>query len=141
MIRRLARRVTRWYRQSWMGHPTEVTNGRITAVSVALLGLCVAVPYMLRAEDVAEERRDCLTRAAAGAEIKDTAMEGVKHAEETANLMDTLVDILEASRRNDGAPSASLIAIRREVDEYAAGVDEFRKVAEQYTPVSVAQCG
>lgn len=139
MMKRLATRVRGRYRRSWMGQPTEVTNGRITVVSVALLGLCVAVPYMLRAEDDADEQRDCLSRAAAGAEIRATAIEGVKHAEETASLMDSLVDIIEAAR--PGNPSPSVIAIRREVDEYVASVAVFRAVAEQYTPTDAADCG
>ena len=135
------RRIVEWYHRSWMGQPTQVTNGRITAVSVAVLVLCIFVPYSLRADAKDDDRRACLSRARSGQEIQASALEGVAHAEETAELMDSLITIFATARTQAGAgPSQAWRDVRAEVDAYAASVAKFRQVAEQYTPTTYADC-
>lgn len=120
-----------------MGRDTEVTNGRITAVTVALLAMCVAVPYWVAADSRANRDRDCVNRAVAGAEIKATALEGVEHAESTAALWSDVSDILDGLNPT----SPPIIEIHRKVEAYVAGVRDFRAVAEQYQPTSFETCG
>lgn len=106
-------------------------------ISTAMLLMCIAVPYWAVADARGDARRNCVNRALNGQEIAATALAGVEHAEDTAHLMDSITEIIEAANPT----SPAVLAIRSEVDRYTLSVARFRVVAERYTPTTFADCG
>jgi flagellar biosynthesis regulator FlaF len=143
------------YERSWFGQPTGTSRGRTILVGVSIIVLFVAVWWLglqnaqherdqLAAETAANERArqvseyvTCLQSVEAGAQIEATAISGVEHAESTATLWLAIVEALEQA-----LPDSLLAqAISVEVDRYVLQVAEFRRVAEEYDPPQLVDCG
>lgn len=148
-------RLKEMYDRSWLGEQTGSTRGRTLLVNGAVLLLCVAVPWLYvdaarqERESIAERQateekaRDvseyltCLRSVESGRELQATAIAGVEHAEATAALWTSVVDILKAANPD----SPLVIQISHEVEAYIQGVAEYRRVAEAYQPPRLASCG
>jgi hypothetical protein len=147
--------VRQMYQESWFGHPTGTSRGRTLLVGVSIIVLFASVLWLgqqnaererdaLAAETAANERArlvseyvTCLQAVQAGSQIKATAMAGVEHAESTAALWLSVVEILR-----EASPDSTLVArIDVEVDLYVIEVAEFRRVAEEYEPPHIEECG
>jgi hypothetical protein len=147
--------VRQMYQESWFGHPTGTSRGRTLLVGVSIIVLFASVLWLgqqnaererdaLAAETAANERSrlvseyvTCLEAVQAGTQIKATAMEGVRHAESTAELWLSVVEIL----RESSPESPLVVRIGVEVDLYVIEVAEFRRIAEQYEPRHLEECG
>lgn len=150
------------YRQSWAGVKSAPSRGLLAVIVVAVVSMAVTVPWLIgRNADVArmqvaqnaleDQRRDCVRAVLSGADLQATALAGVAHAEDTAEVTQSSAAMwsLVAGILNSGNAAASpsvqeIVAAAEQysadVDVYVANVAAFRAVAEQYHPRTRAEC-